>query len=161
MSLKKCEGIWISSNPGTLRKCLLLKAGSWLSNTISNPPQKKPADSAAVVQQLLDTHAIAGNRGVFRLERDGKRLHIIVAASKGKDGVLVARQSVLDAVITVPAQKRNGLELLNAICAAISEASRTRVVVGGAPLNLFYRHQTESGAKNQRARDFLTNEPTA
>lgn len=122
------------------------------------PATRKPADPAVVVQQLLDTYAIAGHPGVFCLERDGQRLHIIVAASKNKDGVLVSRQSVLDTLITVPAQKRNGLELLDAICAAISEASRTRVVVGGAPLNLFYRHQTESGAKNQRARDFLTNE---
>jgi hypothetical protein len=144
--------------PGQAPKVFTPKGGELAFEYDIESATKKPADSAAVVQQLLDTYAIAGNPGVFRLERDGQRFHIIVAASKDKDGVLVSRQSVLDAVITVPAQKRNGLELLNAICAAISEASRTRVVVGGAPLNLLYRHQTESGAKNQRARDFLTNE---
>jgi len=113
---------------------------------------------AAVVQQLLDTYAIAGNPGVFRLERDGHRLHIIPAAVKNKDGVLVPHQSVLDVAITVPARKRNGLELLEAICEAITEAGETRVVIGSAPLNMAIRYQTESGATNQRARDFLTNE---
>lgn len=144
--------------PGQAPKVFVPKGGELAFEYDIEPATKKPADPAVVVQQLLDTYAIALNPGVFRLERDGQRLHIIVAGSKGMDGVLVSRQSVLDAVITVPAQKRNGLELLNAFCAAISEASGTRVVVGGAPLNRFYRHQTESGAKNQRARDFLTNE---
>jgi len=144
--------------PGQAPKVFIPKGGDLTFEYDIEPDTKKPADSAAVVQQLLDTYAIAGNPGVFRLERDRQRLHIVVAASKNEDGVLVSRQSVLDTVITVPAQKRNGLELLDAICAAISDARGIRVVVGGAPLNRFYQHQTESGAKNQRARDFLTNE---
>ena len=144
--------------PGQAPKVFIPKGGDLTFEYDIEPDTKKPADSAAVVQQLLDTYAIAGNPGVFRLERDRQRLHIVVAASKNEDGVLVSRQSVLDTVITVPAQKRNGLELLDAICAAISDARGIRVVVGGAPLNRFYQHQTESGAKNQRARDFLTSE---
>jgi hypothetical protein len=144
--------------PGQAPKVFTPKGGELALEYEIETATKKPADSVVVVQQLLDTYAIAGNPGVFRLERDPQRLHIMVAASKNKDGVLVSRQSVLDTLITVPAQKRNGLELLDAICAAISDASGTGVVVGGAPLNRFYRHQTESGAKNQRARDFLTNE---
>jgi hypothetical protein len=144
--------------PGEAPKVFTPKGGELAFEYEIGSATKKPTDSAVVVQQLLDKYAIAGSPGVFRLERDGQRLHIIAAAVKDKDGVLVSRQSVLDAAITVTAQKRNGLELLDAICTAVSEASRTRVLVGGAPLNLFYRYQTESGAKNQRARDFLTSE---
>jgi len=144
--------------PGQAPKVFAPKGGELAFQYDIEPSTKKPADSAAVVQQLLDAYAIAINPGVFRLERDGQRLHIIAAGSKGKDGVLVSRQSVLDSAITIPAQKRNGLELLNAFCAAISESSQTRVELGMAPWALFSLHQTESGAKNQRARDFLTNE---
>lgn len=144
--------------PGQAPKVFAPKGGELAVEYDIEPNTKKPVDSAAVVQQLLDAYGIAVNPGVFRLERDGQRLHIVVAVSKNEDGVLVSRQSILDTVIAVPAQKRNGLKLLDAICAAISDARGIRVVVGGAPLNLFYRYQTESGAKNQRARDFLTNE---
>jgi hypothetical protein len=123
-----------------------------------DPGTKKPADSAVVVQHLLDAYAIAGNPGVFRLDRDGERLHIVASAVKDKDGVLVSRRSILDVSITLPAQKRDGLELLEAFCSAVSQASGTRVVLASAPLTLFYRYQTESGAKGQWARDFLTHE---
>jgi hypothetical protein len=40
----------------------------------------------------------------------------------------------------------------------LSEASGIRVVVATTPLSLFHQYQTESGTKNQRARDFLTHE---
>jgi hypothetical protein len=139
--------------PGQAPKVLVPKGGE-----LAFEYDTEPADSGVVVQQLLDTYASAGNPVMFRLERDGERLHLIGAASKDKNGVLVSRQSVLDSAITVPAKKRNGLELLDVFCAAVSEASGTRVMVGMAPLNLLYRHQTESGAKSQRARDFLKNE---
>ncbi len=78
----------------------------------------------------------------------------------GQGGEVIGSEhfSLDDREIDLDAQKRNGLVLLDAICAAVSEASGTRVEVGGAPWNLLYRYQTESGAKNQRARDFLANE---
>lgn len=144
--------------PGQAPRVLVPKGGELAFDFDIDPVTEKPADPATVIQQLLDAYAFSGHPGVFRLERDGQRLHIIPAAVKNKDGVLVPHQSLLDAPITVAAQKRNGLASLNAICAAVSEASGTRVVVAGAPANLFVRYQTESGAKNQRARDFLTNE---
>ena len=144
--------------PGEAPRVLVPKGGELAFEFDIDPETEKPADPAAVIQQLLDAYALTGHPGVFRLEKDGQRLHIIAAAVKNKDGVLVSRQSLLDTPITVAPQKRNGVELLSAICAAISEASGTRVVAGGAPANLFFRYQTESGAKNQRARDFLTNE---
>lgn len=144
--------------PGQAPKVFIPKGWDLAFEYSIDPVTKRPGDSAAVVQELLDAYAIAGNPGVFRLDRDGQRLHIVAVAVKGKDGVLVSRRSVFDAPITLPAQKRNGLELLDVFCSAVSQASGTRVVVGAAPLSLFYRYQTESGTKDQRARDFLTHE---
>ncbi|HET6975600.1 MAG TPA: hypothetical protein VFI24_04710 [Pyrinomonadaceae bacterium] len=144
--------------PGQAPKVLIPKGGDLTLKYSIDPATKKPVDSAVVVQQLLDAYAIAGNPGVFRLDRDGERLHIFAGAAKGKDGVLVAHRSVFDVPITLPAQKRNGLELLDAFCSAVSQASGTRVVLATVPMTLFFRYQTESGAKEQRARDFLTHE---
>lgn len=144
--------------PEQAPKVLIPKGGDLTFKFSIDPGTKKPVDSAVVVQQLLDAYAIAGNPGVFRLDRDGERFHIFAGAGKGKDGVLVPRRSVLDVPITLPAQKRNGLELLDAFCSAVSQASGTRVVLATVPMTLFFRYQTESGAKEQRARDFLTHE---
>jgi hypothetical protein len=144
--------------PGQAPKVFVPKGGELTFNYAIDPVSKKPADSAVVVQQLLDAYALSGNPGVFRLDRDGKRLHIVATAARNNDGILVSRKSVLDVSITLPAQKRTGLELLEAFCAAVSEASGTRVLAAAAPLNLFLRYNPESGAKNQNARDFLTHE---
>jgi hypothetical protein len=144
--------------PGQAPKVFIPKGGDLTFEYSIDPGTKKPVDSAVVVQQLLDAYAIAGNPGVFRFDRDGARLHIFAVAVKGKDGALVSRRSVLDVPITLPAQKRNGLELLDAFCSALSQAGGTRVVLASAPLTRFFRYQTDSGAKNQMARDFLTHE---
>jgi len=144
--------------PGQAPKVFVPKGGELAFRYEIDSVTKKPADSAAVVQQLLDAYAVSGHPGIFRLDRDGERLHIIGGAYKDKDGVLRARQSVLDAKITMPAQVRNGLELIDAFCAAVSQASGTRMLTGNVPLNMLVRYKTESGAKDQRARDFLTHE---
>src|ERR1044072_5816830 len=141
--------------PGQAPRIFIPKGGELAFEYSIDSKSKRPADSAVVVQQLLDAYAVA-NPGIFRLDRDGQRLHIVAIAAKNTEGVLVPRRSVLDVSITVPEQKRNGLQLLDAFCAAVTAASGTRVLLARAPLTLFHNSQTEAGAKDQRARDFLT-----
>ena len=133
--------------PGKAPRVLIPKGGALTFEYSIDPATKMPADSALVVQQLLDAYAAGGHPGVFRLNSHGARLHIVTSDP-----------SVLDASITLPARKRNGFELLDAFCSAVSQASGTRVVWATAPLNLLHRYQTESGAKDQKAREFLSNE---
>jgi hypothetical protein len=144
--------------PGEAPKVFVPKGGDVAFEYNIEPATKQPADSAVVVQQLLNAYAQTGHPGIFRLDRDGQRIHIIPIASKEKNGVLATHRSAFDAVITLPAQKRDGLQLLDAFCAAVSAATKTPVVVGAVPMTQFYRYQTESGAKNEKARDFLSNE---
>lgn len=141
--------------PGHAPKVFVPKGGELAFDYLVDSANKRPADSAVVVQELLDAYAVA-NPGIFRLDRDGQRLHIVANAAKNTDGVLVPHRSVFDVPITVQLQKRNGLQLLDAICAAVTEASGTRVLLASAPLTLFHNSQTEAGVKDQRARDFLT-----
>jgi hypothetical protein len=133
--------------PGKAPRVLIPKGGTLTFEYAIDPDTKTPPDSAVVVQQLLDAYALSGNPGIFRLDRDGPRLHIVTS-----------HPSVLDASIILRAHKRNGLELLEAFCTAVSQASGTRVVMATVPLNLFNRYETQSGAKDQKAREFLSNE---
>ena len=144
--------------PGEAPKVFVPKGGSLAFEYDIDPETKKPADAGAVVQEMLEAYAIAGNPGIFHLDRDTERVHIIAGASKNKDGVLVSRPSVFDASITIPPQKRIALQLLEAFCRAVSAASGMQVRLASAPLNLVHQYQTEVGAKNQKARDFLTQE---
>jgi len=144
--------------PGEAPRVLVPRGGELSFDYSIDSTTKKPADSALVIQQLLDAYAVGGHPGVFRMERSGERLHIIGVAARDKNGVLTPQRSVFDTVITLPAQKRSGMELLTALCAAISQASGIPVVPGSVPVNQLHRYETESGAKDVKAREFLSNE---
>jgi hypothetical protein len=69
--------------PGQAPKVFIPKGGDLTFEYSIDPATKKPNDSAVVVQQLLDAYAIA-NPGIFRLDRDGARLHIVAVAAKDR-----------------------------------------------------------------------------
>ena len=142
--------------PGEAPRVFIPKGGELTLEYDIDPATQRPAAADLVIQQLLDTYN-KEHPGAFRLERDGQRMHIIGSA-KNEEGVWTSHQSVLEAVITIPPQKRTGLTLLEAFCAAVSEASHTPVLIGMAPLNMFARYESEAGAKDQKARDFFVNE---
>lgn len=114
-----------------------------------------PRDPGVVVQQLLNAQAASANSGKFRMEKDNKIIHVIPTAINDSSGKLAPHTSVLDAVITLPAKKRTGLQTLEALCAAISKATQTRVVVGTIPFNSFLQHKDEQGVRGRKARQAL------
>ena len=144
--------------PGEAPKVIVPKGGSLAFQFDVDPATDKPADPAVVVQQLLDAYALTGHPGVFHLERDEARLHIVAGAYKDKDGVFRPLQSVFDAPITIAPQKRDGIQFLDAFCTAVTQVSGTHVVFATVPVNLLHQYKTESGATNEKARDFLTHE---
>lgn len=144
--------------PGQAPKVFVPKGGSLELEYDVDPITEKPVAADVVIQQLLDTYAINEKAGVFRMEKDGQRLHIIGVLAKNQNGALTAHQSVFETVITLPPQKRNGLKLLEDFCAVVSQSSGTPVLIGTAPMSLFSRYETEAGAKDQKARTFLVNE---
>lgn len=144
--------------PGTAPRVIGPKGGELnFDYEVGGPAAQKPDAAAAVVQQLLSAYS-AGNSGTFRLERSGQFLHVIPATSKNVAGELAPDESVLDAVITLPAEGRNGVRMVDDICEAVSKATGTRVVVGAMPTGLFIQYQGQQGAATQKARDVLVNE---
>jgi len=111
-----------------------------------------PSDPVLVVQQLLMTSTQYGR---FRLEKDHTMIHVIPTAMRSISGKWVPTKPALDTLITLPAKERSGMQTLEAVCAAISNASRMRVVVGTVPLNLFMQYKDHQGAASQEARQVL------
>lgn len=143
--------------PGEAPKVLIPKGGAVTVDYNAIPGTERPADPVAAVQELVKEHSASGNAGLFRVEQSGQMIHVIPAAFKNREGVMTAQQSVLDAMINVPAEERSGVQTLRAICEAVSQATHTRVVVGTIPLNLFIRHHGSEGGADQKARDVLVN----
>lgn len=135
---------------------LLIPKGGPLSVEYDKPADgQRPADPSQLVQQLLDAHAVKGYAGRFRLESDGRAIHVIPTAYTDRAGELVQQEPVLDAVITLPAGEHSGLQTVQAICDAVSQATGTQVVVATLPVNLFARHRDRQSRVNLKAREAL------
>lgn len=145
------------SRPGQATRVLVPKGGALVIEYDVMPDTGLPVDREAILRKLLETNSANGNPGRFRLEKTGEVLHVISTASKSTAGTFAPQESVLDAVITLPAEERSGLQTLEAICAAVRQATQTPVVVGTIPLNLFLQHRDQQGAASEKARDVLLN----
>jgi hypothetical protein len=145
------------SKPGQATKVLVPKGGALVIDYDVMADTGLPADREAVIQQLLDANSANGNAGKFRLERTGEVLHVIPIASKNGAGTFAQQESVLDAVITLPAEERSSMQMLDAICAAVSQATKTHVEAGMVPLNPFLQHRDQQGAISEKARSVLLN----
>jgi len=68
---------------------------------------------------------------------------------------LTPHESLLDTLVTLPAEERSGLKKLSAICDAVTQTSKTHVVVGTVPFNVLLQYRDRRGATSQKARDVL------
>jgi len=140
---------------GEAPKVLIPKGGAISIEYNDSPASSELERTLMILRQLLDAHHANGNAGLFRFEIDGQLIHVVPTAIKNQAGQMAPQESFLDALITVPVQERRGLVTLQAICAAISQATKTKVIVGSVPMNLLAQHIGREGGKNQKARDLL------
>jgi len=141
--------------PGEAPKVLVPRGGSLAITFNLTSDDNNPVHPESVVQKLLEANGAAGNGGSFRLEVSGPLVHVIPTAYKNITGTLVPLQPVLDSLISIPAEERTGIQSLKALCAAVSEVTQTKVVVGTVDRNLFAGHSYQLGAKDEKARNFL------
>jgi hypothetical protein len=142
--------------PGRAPKVLIPKGGT-LSFEYDEALTVKPADQVVLVQELINSYSATGNAGRFRVEHRHGLINVIPTAVKNTAGDFAHQTSLLDAIITVPAEQRSGMKTLQAICAAISQATGTRVLLVGAPLGMFLRYRDDEEIASQRAGDALAN----
>src|SRR5262245_27189861 len=143
--------------PGEAPKVLIPKGGTLTFEYDVLSDTNLPDDGQTVVQELLDAYAASGNAGRFRLESTGKMLHVIPREINNSDGQLMPQDSILDTKISLTAGERTEMQRLEAICSAITEATKIPVWVGTVPTNLLLQHRDSEGAAQQKARDVLVN----
>jgi hypothetical protein len=122
--------------PGKAPKVLIPKGGP-LSFEYDEALTAKRTDQVALVQELINVYSSTGNAGKFRVEQRGEIINVIPTAVKNSAGEITPQASLLDALIKLPTEHRSGMKTLQAICASISRASSTRVLLVGAPLEMF------------------------
>jgi hypothetical protein len=141
--------------PGKAPKVLVPKGGSlvfeydYIADSTGRP------DPNLILEALLAAHTGSGNAGGFRLERGDQIFHVVPAEIKDISGSVVPQKSLLDVAISIPAKERNGLQMLEALCAEVSRYVQLPVVVGTVPHGLFLQHKENEGVESAIARDFL------
>ena len=114
-----------------------------------------PSSAAVVVRQLLKTQAESASSARFRFERGEAIIHVLPSAIKDRFGRLTPQQSLLDTVVSLPADERTGLRTLEILMESIARATQSRIVVGNVPLGLFLPHKDRHGVSGQKAREVL------
>lgn len=138
--------------PGEAPRVLVPKGGAfdfeYDSQLLLNDPER-------VVRDLVAAYASKLNAGTFRVQRNGRIIHVIPTAFKNLRGALTTQPVVLDAIISPPSLTRSSYQILREICSEVSRVTGTRVVVGGVPLNRLASYQEPIESKPQKARNLL------
>lgn len=115
----------------------------------------EPVSLDATLAALFDAHAAAGNAGAFRVVGGAGMTHVVPAFAKDATGADAPAHAVLDTVIATGAISANGIDVLTALCDALSRQSGELVVVGTIPANLFGNARVALPAMQGEARATL------
>lgn len=112
-------------------------------------------EAAAILEELLGQYHLSGNPALFRLLGAQPVFHVVPTMARNVHGVLETHHPVLDTSISVAADHRTALELLQAILAEVSRSTGIRVYAGTVPTNLLAGTPATQSITSQRARDAL------
>lgn len=115
----------------------------------------KPENPAHILQSLIEAHHQKGNPGLFRLEQRGSVFTIVPTGVKDKRGQLIDQKSLMDTHISLAIQEGTLEIMVNAITAAVTQTSGTKVGVFTAPINFFYQTKVRLNTNSGTARDLL------
>lgn len=112
-------------------------------------------DLAEVIDRAVEIHARSGYPGVFAVEEHAGDYHIVPRGFRNTDGAVEERFPLLHTTISLPAKTRTGLQLVEDIAIALSEARRETVAPGTLPTNAFVQHYSKDATLKGKARDLL------
>ena len=126
-----------------------------VSFTYSAEELHGPEGPEIVVARMLREHGASGGL-TFTVVREGSRLHVLPSESLDEAGRRIRQDSIMDTRITIPAARRDGGELLQAICDEIKKQTGYEIGVGpSAPGNNLARYISLEGVDNKTARAAL------
>ena len=141
--------------PGTAPKVIVPKGGK-LTLRLPDSLNVGSQDLNAILLQLVRAQAASPRGGHFRVEQAGEVFHVIPTEVQDIHGAWQPQKPVLDYPITV--QKNadsNVMDMLQAICRALNDASRQHVLLGSVPMNLLLQHRGDLEANAETARSVL------
>jgi hypothetical protein len=141
--------------PGQAPRVIIPKEGTLTFDYTTVPGSEMPTDIGVAVDNILASHAGNSNGARFRMEMNGRLIHVVPDRIRNKPGRLIKQQSILESLITIVPKERTGLETLQAICAALSSATHTPVNLATIPMNVFLNLRNEGGFTRLKARDAL------
>jgi hypothetical protein len=124
-------------------------------NLMSSGAMSDPNNMASVIEQILKEHAVLNRGGRFRLQQTEGVFHIVPTEVRDARGEWVSHGSLLNAAITIPEIEGPSAMLLDAICAAVSKATHTHVLVGHVPMNAVADYRGVLAANGEPARNVL------
>jgi hypothetical protein len=118
---------------------------------------RTPDGVEATIARMLQEYRTLGGP-TFGVIRDGSRLHVVPIDVLDTAGERVKQDSILDTLITIPPARRDGGQLLDAICDEVKKQTGYEIWVGPtAPGNSLARFKTVEGIESQTARTAIEN----
>ncbi len=123
--------------------------------TFASPSDKQDPESTARVTQLLVDSYRRSDGSTFEVRSIGGRLAIVPIVFRVASGDLQPTTPLLDTVISIPPQERNGAEFLKELCNTLQAQTGVGVMLGMFPQNTFAQYHSKDGHENMPARQIL------
>ena len=93
--------------------------------------------------------------GKFKIVTTARMIHVAPISVRSKGGAQVPHRSILETRVSPVPPGRNAVEGLDALLAAVQQASGDRIVLGTIPTNLMVQSRMAENAKGDTVRDIL------
>jgi hypothetical protein len=119
-----------------------------------SPDEAPPAEES--LKRMVEAYNHSGNPGQFELRNgtDGA-FSVVGVAARDEKGTVSPQKILLDATLTIPADKRTIDETLDILCHKLTEATHIPVSTGITPRNLLEYKSVSAGGQNLSARTLL------
>jgi hypothetical protein len=120
------------------------------------PQPQDVTDPAMVIESVLKAHQDANGIGQFEVRRSGNIFHVVPRTVRDLTDQTVNVQPILDTRVSFPAQERSALELLEVLCAALTDQTQHPISLGIIPVSHYFSAMRVTfGADNEIARNVL------
>jgi hypothetical protein len=112
---------------------------------------RDPEGARKTIARMLREYTSLGGPS-FAAVRNGTRINVVPNKVRDAAGLLADQGSVLDTVISIPAGRRDGGQLLEALCQQVKSQTGYEIGVGpSVPGNYLARYKTSAGIVGEKA----------
>jgi hypothetical protein len=137
---------------GSGARVLVPKGGRF---TFAPPSRASAAASPQDIDDVVRSYNRKHRADAFTVIRGKALLHVVPVKTLGREGRVLPVTPLLDTPVTIPAKRRTALELLEAICEAITANAGQKLSLGAIPVKLLDSQVVASGAMETKARTLI------